>query len=120
MTYGALAELAVALHFAFVAFVLFGGLLVLWRRWVMWLHLPAAAWGVWIEFSGWICPLTPLEKSLRQRGGLEGYAGGFVEHYILPVLYPHGLTRTVQLVLGLIVLALNGWIYWIVFRRSRA
>ncbi len=120
MRYGALAELVVILHFGFVLFVLFGGLLVLWRRWVVWLHLPAAVWGALIELSGWICPLTPLENAFRRQGGLAGYSGGFVEHYILPVLYPHGLTRSVQLVLGLIVLALNGAIYLRVFRRSRA
>ena len=95
-----------------------GGLLVLRWRWVMWLHLPAAIWGALIEFFGWICPLTPLEKWLRQQGVVGGYEGGFIEHYILPVLYPSGLTRTVQLVLGVVVVGVNLIIYWQVYRRG--
>ena len=87
----------------------------------MWLHLPAAAWGVLIEFRGWICPLTPLESRLRILAGTEGYAGGFIEHYLLPVLYPAGLTRGVQITLGVLVLAVNLGIYgWILARRYRA
>jgi hypothetical protein len=118
--HGLLADAVVVVHFGFVLFVLFGGLLVLrWRR-VMWLHLPAAAWGALIEFAGWICPLTPLEKWLRRQGNLGGYEGGFVEHYILPVLYPQALTRSVQLVLGLLVVLLNLFIYWRVLRRPAA
>ena len=102
-----------------MVFVVLGGLLVLrWRR-VIWLHLPAAVWGALIEFAGWICPLTPLEKWLRRQGGLGGYQGGFVEHYILPLLYPSALTRTVQLVLGAVVIAVNLIIYWQVWRRGR-
>ena len=112
-----LADLLVALHFAFVLFVIFGGLLALRWRWVAYLHLPAAAWGALIEFTGWICPLTPLEQSLRRQAGMAGYEGGFIEHYILPVLYPAGLTRHIQLVLGAIVLALNLSIYLCVFLR---
>lgn len=115
--YGVLADAVVVLHFGFVLFVLFGGLAVLWRRQLIWFHVPAAVWGALIEFGGWICPLTPLEKSLRRAGGMGGYEGGFVEHYILPVLYPRGLTRTVQLVLGLIVVGINIYIYWQVWRR---
>jgi hypothetical protein len=118
--HGLLADAVVVVHFGFVLFVLSGGLLVLgWRR-VMWLHLPAAAWGALIEFAGWICPLTPLEKWLRRQGNLGGYEGGFVEHYILPVLYPQALTRSVQLVLGLLVVLLNLFIYWRVLRRPAA
>lgn len=110
------ADLLVALHFAFVLFVVLGGLLVL--RWpkVAYLHLPAAAWGALIEFAGWICPLTPLEQSLRRQAGMAGYEGGFVEHYILPVLYPSGLTRNIQFVLGAAVLVLNVSVYlYVVF-----
>ena len=111
MSYGALADLIVAIHFAFMLFVGVGGLLVLrWRR-VAWLHVPAAVWGIWIEFSGRICPLTPLENRYRELGGHAGYSGGFIEHYILPVLYPHGLTRSTQVVLGLAVAAFNVWLY---------
>lgn len=118
MTYHWLAELVVGLHFAFVLFVLFGGLLALWWRWVAWVHLPAAAWGVLIELAGWVCPLTPLEKWLRQESGAAGYAGGFVEHYILPLLYPAGLTRGAQYALGAIVLVVNMMVYWRVARRG--
>jgi hypothetical protein len=115
-----MADLVVLIHFAFVLFVVFGGLLVLrWPR-VMYLHLPAAAWGAFIELAGGICPLTPLENSLRRSAGLAGYQGGFVEHYILPVLYPAGLTRGVQLTLGMLVIAINLAIYaWVFARRSR-
>ena len=111
-----LADLVVVLHFAFVLFVVFGGLLVLrWPR-LAYVHLPVALYGALIELVGWICPLTPLEKRLRESAGLEGYQGGFVEHYILPVLYPAGLTRNVQLVLGLIVIGMNLVIYTVAAR----
>jgi hypothetical protein len=114
-----LADLVVFLHFAFVLFVIFGGLLVLrWPR-LAYVHLPVAIYGALIELVGWICPLTPLEKRLRESAGLEGYQGGFVEHYILPVLYPAGLTRNVQLVLGLIVVGMNLVIYTVVARGYR-
>ena len=111
MLYRVLADLVVVLHALFVAFVVAGGLLVLrWPRLAL-LHLPAAVWGALIEFSGWICPLTPLEKSLRASAGQVGYEGGFIEHYLLPVLYPAGLTRGVQLVLGTLVIAVNLAVY---------
>lgn len=117
--YGPLAEVVVVIHFCFVLFVLFGGLLALRWRWVAWIHLPAALWGAALEFAGWICPLTPLEKWLRRQGGLGGYEGSFIEHYILALLYPRGLTRPVQLALGCLVIALNAYVYWRVFRRGR-
>jgi hypothetical protein len=114
-----LADLVVVVHFAFVLLVVFGGLLVLrWPR-VAWVQVPAAVWGVVIEWEGWICPLTPLENSLRARGGLAGYSGGFVEHYLLPVIYPAGLTRTVQIVLGLTVLVVNAVAYGLLLARWR-
>ena len=114
-----LADLVVILHFAFVLFVIFGGLLVLrWPR-LTYVHLPVALYGALIELVGWVCPLTPLEKRLRESAGLEGYQGGFVEHYILPVLYPAGLTRNVQLVLGLIVVGMNLVIYTVAARVYR-
>ena len=113
-----LADFVVVLHFIFVLFVVLGGLLVLrWPR-VAYLHIPAAVWGAAIEFAGWICPLTPLEKSLRRQAGSAGYSGGFVEHYILPVLYPSALTREVQLLLGFLVIAVNVTIYCYVLRRK--
>jgi hypothetical protein len=120
MIWGVLAEVVVVLHFCFVLFVLFGGALAL--RWpkVVWIHLPAAAWGALISFAGWICPLTPLEKWLRREGGSAGYEGGFVEHYILPVLYPKGLTPEIQIGLGIIVIVLNLLIYRQVYRHYRA
>lgn len=117
--YGALAEVVVALHVLFVLFVLFGGLLTIrWPR-AAWIHLPAACWGALISFAGWVCPLTPLEKWLRRQGGTAGYEGGFIEHYLLPILYPRALTRNVQIVLGLFVLLLNGLIYWRLWRHGR-
>ena len=118
MLYRALADLVLLLHLAFVLFVVLGGLLVLRRPKVAWLHLPAAAWGVLIEFAGWICPLTPLEVSWRIRGGEAGYAGGFIAHYVTAALYPVGLTRGVQIGLGAFALLLNLTIYsWITARR---
>jgi hypothetical protein len=113
------ADLLVALHFAFVLFVLLGALLVV--RWpkLAYLHLPAAVWGIWIEFSGRICPLTPLENVLRRRAGESGYTGGFIEHYLLPLLYPSGLTRGLQVALGLVVLAINVGIYGYLLLRRR-
>jgi hypothetical protein len=120
MLWRLLADLLVAFHLCFVLFVVLGGLLALrWRR-ALWFHLPAALWGAGIEFVSGICPLTPLENHLRALGGQAGYSGGFVEHYLLPVLYPAGLTQNVQLVLGVFVVALNVAVYAVVWRRGRA
>ena len=120
MLYRALADLILLFHLAFVLFVVLGGLLVLRRPRLAWLHLPCAAWGVLIEFAGWICPLTPLEVSLRIRGGETGYAGDFIGHYVTAVLYPAGLTRGIQIVLGTFALLLNVGVYArIVFRRRK-
>lgn len=117
MLYRALADLVVVIHIAFVLFVILGGLLVLRRPRLAWLHVPAAVWGALIEFRGWVCPLTPLENALRARGGEAGYSGGFVEHYLLPVLYPGALTRNIQIALGTLVVALNLVIYGFVLAR---
>ncbi len=107
MIYGLLADGVLLLHLLFVVFVAGGGLLLpRWPR-LVWLHFPAVVWGVTIELTGYICPLTPLENSLRRLGGEAGYAGGFVEHYLLPLIYPAGLTREGQVVLGLGVAAIN-------------
>jgi hypothetical protein len=107
MIYRLLADAMLLLHLAFIVFVVAGGLFLLrWPR-LPWLHVPAVAWGVSIELSGCICPLTPLENRLRQLGGEAGYAGGFVEHYLLPIIYPVGLTHELQIVLGLGVATLN-------------
>jgi hypothetical protein len=100
-------------HLAFVLFVVAGGLLVYrWPR-LAWVHVPAFAWGAVIEFNSWICPLTPLEQRLRLAAGEGGYGGGFIEHYLLPLIYPEGLTREIQLALGLFVLAVNALVYGI-------
>jgi hypothetical protein len=113
------ADLVVLLHFGFVLFVVAGGLLVLkWPR-LLPLHLGAVIWGAAIEFGGWICPLTPLENHLRDLAGRGGYEGGFVEHYIVPVLYPPALTRSTQLVLGTVVLVVNAAAYWMIWRARR-
>jgi hypothetical protein len=119
MSFRTLADLVVLTHLAFVAFVVIGGVTVLrWPR-LAWVHLPAVAWAVMIEYVGWVCPLTPLENALRQVGGEAAYAGGFVEHYVVPLLYPADLTREVQVALGTAVLLLNALVYWRVVRRSR-
>lgn len=120
MSYRVLADLVLVAHAAFVAFVVLGGLLVLrWPR-VAWLHVPAALWGAAIEFTGLVCPLTPLENHWRHLAGEQGYPGGFIEHYILSALYPEGLTRDIQLVLGLAVVVLNVAIYAWALRRQGA
>jgi hypothetical protein len=107
-------------HFAFVLFVILGGLLALrWRR-VIWIHLPCAVWAALIEFAGWLCPLTPLENWLRRTAGGSGYTGGFIEHYVIPALYPVGLTRPIQMALGAAVVVINVALYsWILWRHRR-
>ena len=120
MTWLRLADAVVAAHALFVLFVVGGGLLALrWPR-AAWVHLPCAAWGALIEFAGLICPLTPLENWLRARGGGGRYGGGFIEHYVMPVLYPPGLTRDLQIALGVGVLVLDVVVYALVLRRRRA
>jgi hypothetical protein len=118
MLYSLLADFVVVLHLAFVVFVLIGGLLALKWPWIVRLHLPAAAWGAIVEFSGWLCPLTPLENWLREQAGQQAYQTDFLERYLLlPILYPDGLTREIQFVLGSIVLLVNGTVYGILWRR---
>ena len=111
MLYRFLADCLVLVHLAFVVFVVAGGLLVLWRPSLRWIHLPAAVWGALIEFTGWICPLTPWEQALRAQAGQVGYPTGFIEYYILPVLYPQGLTPGVQTALSFLVIGVNVTIY---------
>jgi hypothetical protein len=112
------ADLIVLVHASFVLFVVLGGLLVLrWRR-LAWLHVPAVGWGVMIEWAGWICPLTPLENSLRRRAGATGYQGDFIEHYLLPLLYPGQLTREWQMMLGGVALAVNVFVYWWIIKMT--
>lgn len=113
------ADLVVIVHLLFILFVLFGSLLALYGRWVIWVHVPVVLWGIGIEVIEWVCPLTPLENRLRISAGQEGYAGGFVEHYLLSVIYPDGLTREVQLLLGCTVLLINAVLYGFVVIRKR-
>lgn len=119
MPYRLLADLIVIVHFAFMLFVVTGGVLAL--RWpkVAWVHVPAATWAALIEFFGWVCPLTPFEIALRHRGGEAAYTGGFIAHYLMSVLYPEGLTRAIQVALGVLVLTLNGVVYAVWVARAR-
>jgi hypothetical protein len=115
MLYRLLADATLVIHLLFVLFVALGGFLVLrWRK-VAWVHLPAAVWGGLIELAGWICPLTPLENLLRRLGGEAGYTGGFIDHYVISLIYPEGLTRSMQLAVGVTVLVVNTAIYVWVF-----
>lgn len=119
MGYRLAADLTLVLHLLFIIFILFGGLLCLRRmRWA-WLHLPAIVWGVWVEWAGWICPLTPLENYFRQRSSDQGYLGGFVENYLIPVIYPEQLTILIQWLLGALVLVINIFVYLYVFRKKK-
>lgn len=116
--YRLLADLVLLLHLAFVGFVLCGGLFVLKWQWIAWVHLPAAFWGAAVEFTGWICPLTPLENWLRAQGGEATYSSDFIVQYLMPVLYPDNLTRDIQLLLGTMVIVLNAAVYWWLWRRQ--
>ncbi|MDH3241727.1 MAG: DUF2784 domain-containing protein [Alphaproteobacteria bacterium] len=124
MVYRVLADATVVVHLAFILFVLLGGLLVLrWRR-LAWVHVPVALWGAGIELIGWVCPLTYLENHFRLKADEAGYGTGFVEHYLLPLVYPEilfpgGFPRAGFTVIGIVVLAVNAGIYWVVWRRSR-
>ncbi len=116
MLYRILADLVALTHLAFILFALFGGLAVLRWAWVAWVHLPAATWAAAVEFLSWPCPLTPLENALRRASGSAGYPGGFIENYLMPVLYPAELTRELQLAAGGFVVALNLGVYVAVWR----
>lgn len=117
MTYRLAANLVVILHLGFVVFVVLGGLLVRWRRWMALVHLPCALYGAAIEIWGWVCPLTPLENRLRVLGGEQAYTGGFIEHHLIGILYPAPLSRTTQLLLAALVMAVNAGIYLWAVRR---
>jgi len=120
MKWSLLADGVVVIHFAFTAFVIFGGFLT-WRwRWMLFAHLPALAWGVWVEVSATICPLTPLENHLRHLAGESGYSGGFLAHYLVAVLYPPGLTWRIQWLLAAVLIALNLVAYGRLLWHSRA
>jgi hypothetical protein len=117
MLYRNLADLVVLLHLLFIIFVVAGGFLALHRRWWILLHLPAMTWGVYIEFSGNICPLTPLENHFNRLAGKKGYSTGFIDHYLIPIIYPDTLTREIQLFLGLLVIVINLAVYSFLLRR---
>jgi hypothetical protein len=119
MLYRVLADLVMLAHFAYIVFVVGGALLVLHHRAWMWLHLPAVAWGIWVEFFARTCPLTPVENALREKAGQAGYSGGFIDHYITRAVYPEGLTLQGQIFLGVCVLVVNVALYWWVWRRAR-
>jgi Protein of Unknown function (DUF2784) len=117
MAFRILADATVVLHLGFVLFVVFGGLFVArWPR-VAWVHLPSVGWGAWVEFAGWVCPLTPLENWLRRQGGGPAYTASFIEHYLIPILYPSALSRELQLGLGGLVRLVNATVYLLIFHR---
>lgn len=117
MIYQRLADLVVVLHLAFILFTALGGLLALRWRWFPWVHVPAAVWGGFVEATGRVCPLTPLENRLRLAAGGPAYEGDFIAHYVGAIVYPAGLTREIQLVLGALLVLFNGAVYLIVWRR---
>jgi hypothetical protein len=119
MAFRILADLLVVVHLGFAAFVVFGGFLAWKWRWAILAHVPALAWGFWVETSGQICPLTPLENHLRHLAGEAGYQGGFLEHYLVPILYPSGLTQKDQWVLAVLLLAINIVAYGALLRPHR-
>ena len=119
MLYRISAEAVLSVHFAFIAFVLFGAILAVRWRWIIALHLPAAAWGFFVEITGRICPLTYAENYLRSRAGQSGYSQGFIEHYLLPIIYPAGLTQRIQFILAGAVVLVNVFAYgWLLRRRA--
>ncbi|NNF26660.1 MAG: DUF2784 domain-containing protein [Gemmatimonadetes bacterium] len=120
MFHGVIADALVVVHGLWLVFVVCGAFLALRWSWIPWVHVPAVAWGAFIEFTGGICPLTPWENHFRRLGGEVGYSGGFIERYVTAALYPDGLTREIQIVLGFAVLALNVVAYWWVWKRGSA
>ncbi|MDX1651363.1 MAG: DUF2784 domain-containing protein [Brumimicrobium sp.] len=117
MFFKILADLVVIIHFVFILYVIFGGLIVLKYRKTVFLHIPCAIWGCLIMFAGWICPLTYIENDLREAAGTETYSDGFIQHYIIPIIYPENLTRELQAILGFSVLVLNIIVYSILIKR---
>lgn len=119
MLHGIAADVLLIIHLAFILFVVLGGLLLFrWPR-MAWFHLPAAVWGAVIEFNNWVCPLTPLEQKFRETSGGDAYSGGFVEHFLLPLVYPDDLTREIQIGLGLGVVLFNMLIYSLWWRKRK-
>ncbi|WP_455366561.1 DUF2784 domain-containing protein [Kaarinaea lacus] len=120
MISGFIADFVLVIHFLFILFAIFGGLLVLRHRWVVWLHIPSIGWAAMISFAGWICPLTPLENALRRAAGEEAYSGGFINRYIAPIIYPEGYTRELAIAAGIAVLVINLLVYaFVIYRKQR-
>lgn len=119
MLYQIAADFIVLIHFSFIVFVLIGGFLVFKWRWLIWLHIPAAIWGALIVMVGWICPLTPIENMLRQTAGNEAYSSGFIERYLVPVIYPSGLNREMFIAMGVVVIVINVILYTILFLKCK-
>ena len=119
MPYALLADAVVILHASFIAFAIMGGILVYWRRGVAWIHIPCVLWGILIALQGWICPLTYLEADLRNAAGAGGYTGGFIQRYLLPLIYPAALTHGLQMLLGLGLMMFNIIVYMVIWRRWR-
>ena len=115
-----LANLVLALHFAFVLFSVLGGFLVLWKRWIAWLHIPSVLWSSFVNLFSHVCPLTPIENNFRHLAGQAGYEGGFIQHYVAPLVYPGGMPRRMELIAGYSVLVGNGLVYaLVIFLRRR-
>ena len=119
MLYWLAAHVIVLVHLGFILFVTFGGLLLLRNRKWVWVHLPVVVWGSLVELTGWVCPLTPLENWLRAKGGHEIYREAFIEHYIMPIIYPSGYTRGFQIFLGISVIAINLFLYAWAYHRNK-
>ena len=120
MFFALAADLLIIVHLGFIGFVILGGFMLLKWRWLIFVHLPAVLWGVLLGFQGWICPLTPLEQALRRMSGQQGYTGGFIQHYILPVIYPPALKEDIQLILGVLLILINVIIYlWVFLKPDR-
>jgi hypothetical protein len=119
MPYRILADIIVLIHLLFIVFVISGGVLGFYRKWTVWVHIPAAVWGALVELTGWICPLTPLENKFRISQGLQGYGGGFIDHYLIPIIYPDNLTRNIQILLGIAVVIINGVIYYFLIKKYK-
>lgn len=119
MLYQIAADFVIFLHFAFIAFVLAGGLLVYKWRWIIWFHIPAALWGSMVVIARWICPLTPIENMFRQASGVEAYSSSFIEHYLVPVIYPTGLNHKIFIVMGIVVIVINVTVYVILFIKRK-
>lgn len=119
MSYRIAADAVLLVHLAFIVLVVAGALLVFRYRWFAWVHVPVAAWGAFVELTGRVCPLTTLENTLRINAGQQGYSVSFIEQYLLPVIYPAGLTREMQLGLAGFVVAINAILYFLLWRRRR-